>query len=406
MNKICVWGLGYIGFPTSLLLASKGFNVVGIDTNASVVKSANSPDPHIPEAGLSLLLDKAHQEKKFKAQTDPEEGNVHIICVPTPFENINNKKKCDLSFVISAFKSVAKVYRPGDLIALESTVPIGTMERLEKLFFENRPDINDLNMVYCPERILPGNLLRELQFNDRVIGGKSENALEKARNFYSSFVSGEIYLTNFRTAELCKLTENSFRDVNIAFANELSMICENTDIDVYELISLVNKHPRVNVLQPGIGVGGHCIAVDPWFIVEFDELNTKMIRLARERNQGKMLHCVNRIIECIEDFEYKFQIKPKIGFLGLAYKADIDDLREAPAVAIVNEIMKMHNDLMVCEPNLKSHCDFMLRDIDFVLSNADLIFGLVAHKEFIEAANNLRFADKRFIDFCGLTNRL
>lgn len=402
MNKICVWGLGYIGFPTALLLASKGFNVVGIDPNVSIVGSANSSKSHILEDGLNSLLEDAQSAKRFKAQTSPEEGNIHVICVPTPFKVNGNEKECDLSYVISAFKEIVKLYRTGDLVVLESTIPIGTMDDLITLFYDNRDDIDYLNIVYCPERILPGNLIYELQNNDRVIGGNSENALQLANNFYSSFVSGEIYLTNFRTAELCKLTENSYRDVNIAFANELSLICENSDINVYELISLVNKHPRVNVLQPGIGVGGHCIAIDPWFIVQHDKINTKLIKLSRERNLDKTAHCLNNIFEYMKDFEIENHRKPKVGFLGLSYKPDIDDLRESPAAYIVSETMKIYDQVIVCEPNLEAHDNFILHDIDFVLAEADLVFGLVAHKEFINNANKLKLEGIRFIDFCGI----
>ncbi len=403
MNKVCVYGLGYIGLPTALLLADSNFKVIGVDTNLSVVESVNKAHVHITEKGLDTLLKTAVLNKRLIAQETPKEADVHIICVPTPFSLDDNGYKSDIRFVESAIHNIAKVFREGDLLILESTVPVGTSAKLETILRQERPDLSRVDIVYCPERVLPGNLLYELQNNDRIIGGNSFDTVQRVQRFYEKFVSGKIHKTNLPTAELSKLIENSYRDVNIAFANELSMICDNQGIDVYELIELVNKHPRVSVLQPGIGVGGHCIAVDPWFIVEHDRKNSQLIRLARERNLYKTKFILEKTLKEIHSSKTKHGIEPSIGFLGLSYKPDIDDLRESPAVAIVREVQKNYSDVCVSDPNIQDSKEFKLMTINQVMNNCHLIFGLVAHREFKEAALSKDFDRSKFIDFCGIT---
>lgn len=402
MNNISVYGLGYIGLPTALLLADNNYNVIGIDIDEVVVDSVNMAQLHIAEKGLNDLLFKAVKGNKLSAQISASIADIHIICVPTPFTKDEDDLKSDMSYVEAAIISIASVYREDDVIILESTVPVGATEKMQQLFKKQRPDINNVHIVYCPERVLPGNLLYELRTNDRIIGGNAQITLDKVRTFYKNFVNGEIYTTDFKTAELSKLVENSYRDVNIAFANELSIICEEGGIDVFELIGLVNKHPRVNVLQPGIGVGGHCIAVDPWFIVEYDKHNSQLIKLARERNLFKTKFILEKIYQHLELYEAINGTQPSIGFLGLSYKPDIDDLRESPAAFIVREVQKKCETVYVADPNFPNLTEFQMINGDEVLTRCDLIFGLVAHKEFKEVVNTGLFDESKYTDFCGI----
>ena len=403
MTKVCIYGLGYIGLPTALVMADNDVTVIGVDKSLEVVDAVNACELHIVEKGLKELLSTAVLQKRLVAQAYPSAADVHIICVPTPCRSEDNLFSSDMSFVETAIRDIATVFKEGDLLILESTVSVGASAHMETLLKQIRPDLGSINIVYCPERVLPGNLLFELRHNERIIGGNCPDTNQRAKNFYEKFVSGKIYKTDLRTAELSKLVENSYRDVNIAFANELSIICENQGINVYELIDLVNKHPRVNVLQPGIGVGGHCIAVDPWFIVENDRENSLLIKLARERNLYKTDFILNKVYRHIFAYETKKGNEPIIGFLGLSYKPDIDDLRESPAVSIVREVQLRHSNVYVAEPNLKCSTEFNLKSISDVIKDCDLIFGLVAHSEFIDAVKSRDFERSKFIDFCGIS---
>ncbi len=402
MKRVCVHGLGYIGLPTALLLADHNFTVTGVDTDENVVRSVNMARLHIVEKGLDDLLKSAISNKKLIAQTSPSYAEIHIICVPTPITMKDDSFKSDLRYVEAAIRNIATVYQDGDLVIVESTVSIGATDKMEKLLKALTPNVNKVEIVYCPERVLPGNLLYELKNNDRIIGGKELNTLNLAKAFYSVFVIGQIHTTNVKTAELSKLAENAYRDVNIAFANELSLICEEAGIDAYELINLINQHPRVNVLQPGIGVGGHCIAVDPWFIVEHDQRNAQIIKLARNRNLDKTNFILEKIYQKIETFTSIQDKSPIVGFLGLSYKPDIDDLRESPAVFIVREVQKKSGAVYVSDPNVSSSEEFQILSVDDLIAKCDLIFGLVAHREFKRIAKSGQFSNLSFVDFCGI----
>ena len=385
--RVCVVGLGYIGLPTASLLATKGFPVVGVDINPDIVKTINRGEIHIYEPELDTLVQAAVQSGNLKASTQPAEADVHIIAVPTPFRE---GFKPDISYVEAATRAVAPVLKPGNLLVLESTSPVGTTELMEKWILETRPELKENNRIYfahCPERVLPGNILKELVDNDRIIGGVDTASAKLAEKFYSHFVKGNIILTDAKTAEMCKLTENSFRDVNIAFANELSVICDKLQINVWELIGLANRHPRVNILQPGPGVGGHCIAVDPWFIVDAAPDQAKLIRAARQVNSEKPHFICSKVRERATHFR-----APKIACLGLSYKPDIDDLRESPAIEIVEELAKNPDyTIYAVEPHItalpasfngKKNVRFATTET--ALKEADVIVRLVNHKSFGE----------------------
>lgn len=418
INTVCVLGLGYIGLPTASLLATSGFKVFGCDVNPEVVETINRGDVHIIENGLNGMVHLAVNSGQLIASIEPHEANVYIIAVPTPFKEHH---KPDIRYVESAVRALAKYLKPGALIILESTSPIGTTEKIAQWISELRPelfissekqtcDINNQNLIYiahCPERVLPGHILRELVENDRIIGGIDKISGQKAKNFYESFVQGKILLTDARTAEMAKLTENSFRDVNIAFANELSLICESLDINVWELIELANHHPRVNILQPGPGVGGHCIAVDPWFIVDSAPEISKLIRTARVVNDNKPLFIIDKVMKQAEHFK-----SPVIACLGLSFKANIDDLRESPALFITTELTRqIIGKILVVEPhidtlppvilNMQKNVDLV--DINTALSKADIIVLLVDHKQFGFIDYQL-IANKIVIDTRGAWN--
>ena len=396
MEKICVVGLGYIGLPTASLLATKGFKVHGVDVSPRVVETINEGRIHIVEPDLDILVKSAVQSGNLRAGLEPVEADVFIIAVPTPFKE---GKKPDLSYVEEASRSIAPFVRPGNLVILESTSPVGTTDNVvARILREQGLSVDDdVHVAHCPERVLPGRILIELVENDRVVGGINEASTQVAAEFYERFVSGEVLRTTAKTAELVKLTENTFRDVNIAFANEMSMIAEEQGINVWELISLCNRHPRVNILQPGPGVGGHCIAVDPWFIVDASPKLARVIRAAREVNDAKPQWVIDKIRSCAEKFK-----RPTIGFLGLAFKADVDDLRESPAVHIVREVAKLGiGDVAVCEPNISTHPEYALYSLDDLLERADIIVLLVDHKPF-RALGAARLKEKILIDTRGL----
>lgn len=397
--EVVTIGLGYIGLPTCALIASKGTSVLGVDINQSVVDTINQGKIHIVEPELDTYVKEAVEENLFRAATKAEEANTYLIVVPTPFKGNNEP---DISFVEAATKGVIPLLKEGDLYIIESTSPIGTTEKMQQLIYDTRPELKGkFHMAYCPERVLPGNVMYELINNDRVIGGIDETSTQKALDFYSKYVKGELHATNARTAEMCKLVENSSRDVQIAFANELSLICDKAGINVWELIRLANKHPRVNILQPGAGVGGHCIAVDPYFIVSDYPMESKIIGTAREVNNYKAFWCAEKIQNEKLKFELEHGRKPKTALMGLAFKPNIDDLRESPSKYIAQKVLQNANneEHFIVEPNIELHAIYKLTNYQEAVDNADIIVFLVAHDEF--KSINLP-ENKIILDFCGI----
>lgn len=398
--KACFMGLGYIGLPTAIIAAKEGgVDIVGVDINPSVVEQTNAGHLHIIEPGMEKMLQEVVKSGKLHASVSPEESDAYFMVVPTPFKGNHEP---DVSYVEAATRAVIPFLKEGDLYVIESTSPVGTTEQMAKIIFNERPELKDkIFIAYCPERVLPGNVIFELVHNDRVIGGLNEASTKKAQEFYSQFVKGTLHPTNARTAEMCKLTENSSRDVQIAFANELSLICDKAGINVWDLINLANKHPRVNILQPGCGVGGHCIAVDPYFITADFPAESKLIAAAREINNYKAFWCAEKVKNAMLEFELKHHRKPIVAMMGLAFKPDIDDLRESPAKQIVSKVMQSCNnaDILVVEPNVKSHNVFKLTDYKEAYDKADIIVFLTAHKPF----KSLPWSeDKVILDFCGI----
>lgn len=378
--KVEMIGLGYIGLPTAALIASKNMHVFGVDVNQSVVETINKGEIHIVEPKLDKLVKKVVDNGFLKALTKPERADVYLIAVPTPFKG---DYEPDIAFVEEAIRSLIPTLTQGALIIIESTSPVGTTEKMQKLIFSERPELKDkIYMAFCPERVLPGNVIYELEHNDRAIGGINEESTEKAIKFYSQFVTGELHKTNARTAELTKLVENASRDVQIAFANELSMICDKAGINVWELINLANKHPRVNILQPGTGVGGHCIAVDPWFIVSAFPKEAKIIRSAREINNYKTQWVIEKIKNKALHFKIKNNREPVIACLGLAFKPNIDDLRESPALFVTQSLIQQDFTVLAVEPNITSYKNFEIFALEKAIEKADIVVYLVNHKEF------------------------
>ena len=378
-NKVCVIGLGYIGLPTAAILANNQFTVTGVDIQKNVVDTINRGEIHIVEPDLEHQVKKAIQNKKLVASTTPSFADIFIIAVPTPFKENHVP---DISYVIDATKQLAPFLQKGNIVILESTSPVGTTNEVNKTLIKEGVNTSDIYISHCPERVLPGNIMEELINNDRIVGGINRKSTEKTVEFYKKFVKGEILLTDDKTAEMAKLTENSFRDVNIAFANELSILCEKLNINVNELIQLANKHPRVNILNPGVGVGGHCIAVDPWFIIHKDKENSKLIKTAREINIFKTEWVIDKIQQTVYRFEKENNTKPTIACLGLAFKPNIDDLRESPALNVVNNLIDLGYNIIAVEPNIIEHKYLEIKSLDFAQENADIIVILVAHEEF------------------------
>ena len=396
-------GLGYIGLPTAIISSQHGINVCGVDINPKVVEKTNKGELHIVEPGLQDLLKKAVDSKSLVASTTPFESDVYLIVVPTPFKA---KHEPDISYVESATKTVIPFLKEGDLFIIESTSPVGTTEKMAELIFAERPELKgSIHIAYCPERVLPGNVIFELVNNDRVIGGIDDASADAAAEFYGKFVSGQLHKTNCRTAEMCKLVENSSRDVQIAFANELSMICEKAGINVWELISLANKHPRVNILQPGCGVGGHCIAVDPYFISSAFPNEAKIIAQARNINNYKSEWCVEKAKNAILSFELENGKKPQVALMGLAFKPNIDDLRESPAMKIAKHLVTEMPDVKfnIVEPNISSHPDFDIVDFQTAFEQSDIVVYLTAHKQFFMLPQEAN--DKLILDFCGVIKK-
>lgn len=398
-NTVSVVGLGYIGLPTAAAFAQHGANVIGVDVNQHAVETINQGKIHIIEPDLDTAVHQCVTNGKLKATLIPEPADAFLIAVPTPFKGTDYEP--DLSYIESASKAIAPVLKKGDLVVLESTSPVGATEQMAEWLAEARPDLTfpqqagenaDIRIAHCPERVLPGQVMRELIENDRIIGGMTAKCSEQAVDLYRIFVKGECIVTNARTAEMCKLTENSFRDVNIAFANELSIICDKLDINVWELIRLANHHPRVNILQPGCGVGGHCIAVDPWFIVNKTPDLAKIIHTARLVNDSKPEWVIGKVNEAVIEALQKTGKsinEIKIACLGLAFKPDIDDLRESPALKITEKLAEKYpNQILAIEPNVETlpaklvEKNIQLISLDEALNNADVIVLLVDHREF------------------------
>ena len=390
-------GLGYIGLPTAILTSSAGLKTHGFDINLSKLEDITNSNILTKEAGLKEQLNNVLLNGNLTVSNSVVSAEVHLIVVPTP---IDYKLNPDVSIVVEAIHTILPFLKAEDLIIIESTCPINTTEKLKSIIYKARPELtNSLYISYCPERVLPGNIFYELKHNDRIVGGINIESSLKAKEFYENFVDGKIHLTNSRTAEMCKLVENSARDHQIAFANELSIICDKSDIDVWELISLANKHPRVNILNPGIGVGGHCIAVDPWFLVSEFPNEAKNIRLARETNNYKTNWCINKIIEIINVYNKENTTPPRIACMGLSYKPNVDDLRESPAINIVNHLIEIGHDIYCVEPNIIRHDSFKIYPLKEVVNNVDIVVWLVPHQEF----KNLNIDQNvTQIDLCGI----
>lgn len=392
-------GCGYIGLPTAIIAAKHGVQITGVDINAKVVEMTNAGKLHIIEPGMEEMLREVVADGRLHASTVPETSDAYFMVVPTPFKGNHEP---DVSYVEAATRAVLPLLKEGDLYVIESTSPIGTTEAMAKIIFAERPELEGkIYIAYCPERVLPGNVIYELVHNDRVIGGLNPESTEKAVEFYSQFVQGKLHKTNARTAEMCKLTENSSRDVQIAFANELSIICDKAGINVWELISLANKHPRVNILQPGCGVGGHCIAVDPYFITADFPIESQIIAKAREINNYKAFWCAERIQNAMLKFELENHRRPTVAMMGLAFKPNIDDLRESPAKYITTKVMQSGSnaDILVVEPNVAEHNVFKLTDYREAYDRADIVVFMVAHDPFKTLP---RRDDKIILDFCGI----
>lgn len=392
-------GLGYIGLPTAIIAAKNGIQVTGVDINPKVVEMTNQGHLHIIEPGMEEMLQEVVNNGMLKASTKPEISDAYFMVVPTPFKGNHEP---DISYVEAATRAVLPLLKEGDLYVIESTSPVGTTDKMKDLIFHERPELsNKIYIAYCPERVLPGNVIYELVHNDRVIGGMNEESTTKAIEFYSQFVTGTLHRTNCKTAEMCKLTENSSRDVQIAFANELSLICDKAGINVWELINLANKHPRVNILQPGCGVGGHCIAVDPYFITADFPMESKIIGQAREINNYKSFWCAEKVENAMLRFELEHHRQPCIAMMGLAFKPNIDDLRESPAKYITTKVMQKCNnaDILVVEPNVETHNVFKLTNYQEAYEKADIVVFLTAHDPF----KSLPYReDKVILDFCGI----
>jgi UDP-N-acetyl-D-mannosaminuronic acid dehydrogenase len=420
-ETISIIGLGYIGLPTAAVFASRKIKVIGVDVNQKAVDTINRGQIHIVEPDLDMVVRAAVVEGYLRATTQPEPADAFLIAVPTPFKSDHNgDHEPDLSYIESSSKSIAPVLKKGNLVILESTSPVGTTEQMADWLAAARPDLtfpqthgeaSDVRVAYCPERVLPGHVLRELVQNDRVIGGMTPKCSEAAARLYKTFVQGECVITTVRTAEMCKLTENSFRDVNIAFANELSIICDKLDINVWELIKLANRHPRVNILQPGPGVGGHCIAVDPWFIVSQTPDEARLIRTAREVNDAKPEWVISKVKCALADYlsanPDKTAKDVTIACFGLAFKPDIDDLRESPALAISTKLARLHpGELLVVEPHIETLPAVLFEHAQLVTveqaqKRAQIALILVGHKAFKDQPAEV-WKRMSIVDACGI----
>jgi UDP-N-acetyl-D-mannosaminuronic acid dehydrogenase len=395
-QEICVMGLGYIGLPTASLLANRGYQIYGVDVLQSIVDIIKSGKVHIVEPVLDTFVKSAINSGHLIVDIEPREADIFIIAVPTPFKKgfVPN-----IDFVLSATRTIAPYLREDNIVILESTSPIGTTEKIREVLDEEGVNSDKIHIAYCPERVLPGQIMRELVENDRIVGGLTKEATARTVKFYKTFVKGEVLSTDAKTAEMAKLTENSFRDVNIAFANELSILCDKFQIDVWELISLTNRHPRVNILKPSTGVGGHCIAIDPWFIVHAGGDDAKIIRSAREVNSYKTQWVIEKIKNKALMFEKKHKREANIACMGLAFKPNIDDLRESPSLYVTRELISCGLKILAVEPNIKSFNEFDIVEYNKAVKEADIIVFLVAHREFEDIKID---STKEIVDFCGV----
>lgn len=406
VETVSIIGLGYIGFPTAMILADNGYTVNGADTSEQVISLLSKGEAHLGEAGFDELFAKVHATKKFNVTKKYLKSDVHLVTVPTP---VSETGAPNLTHVLAAVGDLCEVLEKGNLLLLESTCPVGTTLQLSEMIKQRRPDLKlphdnqnnaDIAIAYCPERVLPGNTLHELVANDRIIGGISVNCTQRARLFYESFVEGRCYSTDSKTAEMVKLAENSFRDVNIAFANELSLLADEQAVDVVDLINLANKHPRVNILQPGTGVGGHCIAVDPWFLINQSPDTSRLMRCARDVNIAKPNWVVKKILSELEEFTIRYKRRPSVACLGLTFKPDIDDLRGSPAIEVVKNLLNHEIDLCVVEPHISFETEFNLVTLDKAMSTADIMVILVGHSVFRQVHTT-----KKVLDFTGVTKQ-
>jgi UDP-N-acetyl-D-mannosaminuronic acid dehydrogenase len=399
-NKtVSVIGLGYIGLPTAALLANQGFKVLGTDVSQHAVDTINRGEIHIIEPDLDAYVSFAVSQGMLAAHTEVMPADVYMICVPTPFRSCEGIPTPNIDYVKAAAISISPHIKAGDIVILESTSPVGTTDLIRDVLIQQGVNVDEIHIAYCPERVLPGKIMIELVQNDRVVGGVNVKSTVAVAEFYRTFVRGEVLETKARTAEMCKLTENSYRDINIAFANELSMICDNNGVNVWELIKLANHHPRVDILQPGTGVGGHCIAVDPWFIVSADPKNAKLIKQARQVNDAKPNWVADKIIERAKKTG---KDRPKIACLGLAFKPDIDDLRESPAIDVVKSLMASNVHVLCVEPNITDHSYFSISSFEDAFRDADVIVILVGHEEFRSQVNRDLLRNAEAMDFCGV----
>jgi UDP-N-acetyl-D-mannosaminuronic acid dehydrogenase len=394
-KKICIMGLGYIGLPSAALLANRGHRILGVDIVQEVVDTINDGNIHIVEPDLDIFVRAAVESGKLKASLKPDKADIFIIAVPTPFKD-NHVPNID--YVINATKSLVPYLEAGNILILESTVPVGTTDRISEVLVGESIDVNSLYIAHCPERVLPGRIMMELTENDRIVGGITPESTKKVAEFYRSFVNGTVLETDAKTAEMSKLVENSSRDVQIAFANELSIICDSMGINVWKVIKLANRHPRVNILQPGTGVGGHCIAVDPWFVVDSAKGEAKLIKEARLRNIYKTEWVIEKIKNTALLFEKENKRLPDIACLGLAFKPNIDDLRESPALYVAQSLKKDNFNILAVEPNIKGHKDFNVCTLEDALEKADILVYLVSHNEFLGVDEK----GKVVLDFCGV----
>lgn len=388
-KNICVLGLGYIGLPTSLILCENGFNVHGVDVNIQLIENLQKGETEIEEEGMTELLMRSIKNGKFSISEDPKESEIYIIAVPTPFKE---DYQPDISYIKSALNKISGLIKQNDLIIIESTIPVNTTKKMENYLIGLGIKKGSFYMAHCPERVIPGNLLYEIVNNDRIVGGLDRKSTELTASLYRTFVKGDVLQTDAKTAELSKLTENAFRDVNIAFANEIDLISKDYGIDTNELIELANKHPRVSILKPGIGVGGHCIPVDPWFIIKNNKKRSKLIHQARLVNLKKTNYIIEFIKNEIEQISGEII---KVGFLGVTYKPNTDDIRESPAIFIINDLKEQRIEKLIYDPFVKKISGLKLTSLENVLKNSDVIFQLVDHNEF-NNLNNKKYNITKF----------
>ncbi len=404
-SVVSVIGLGYIGLPTAALVADKGYKVIGVDINQDVVDSIiNSHGPSI-EPGLNELVRININRGNLIISSKHESADIYVLCLPTPLIDDGCRKIANVEFVLEAINDLVPFLKKGDLVIIESTCAVGTTNEIVSKLASHGFGVDDILVAYCPERVLPGNILAELDINDRIVGGINNAATTAAENFYKSIVSGKVLCTSAKSAELCKLAENSYRDVNIAFANELSLICESHAVDVFEIIDLANCHPRVNILTPGSGVGGHCIAIDPWFIIQGQDLSLRpsIIREARELNDFKPLWILHQLRHLISEWKAEHGSDPVLACLGLTFKPDVDDSRESPALQIAFQLSASHPNVLCSDPYIADFGTLKLIDLSSAIEQADIIIYLVGHSEYRENHNRFKIAKKLVVDFCGVT---